>query len=131
MKHIYSTLTSSQDYAPMSLTPEGVPYKQHQIIVYGGHGLIDRNGNPLFGTKTTISNEDYELIKINPVFQAHIKAGFVVVLDDDIIPEKAISDLEQRDKSAPMTSADLEQMKKEKKISKSIEKVEEDGSDNA
>jgi hypothetical protein len=105
--HIYSTLTSSQDYGFHKELPAGGVETVKVVHINGGHGLTNIHGIMLQGTETVISDEDYELLKTNHTYQVHVKNGFITV-NKKMDIEKAISDLAQRDGSAPVTQEDVD-----------------------
>jgi len=106
--NIYSTLTAPQAYGIHKELPAGGTEIVKRIYINGGHGLTNRNLILLQGTVTEISDEDYDLLKEHHTFQVHVKNGFITVDKKKIDIEKAISNLAQRDGSAPVTQEDVD-----------------------
>jgi hypothetical protein len=108
MPFIYSTLTAPQNYAVHAQKPDGSFAVARDIIINGGHGLTNIYGQILQGAETEIDNETLEILEKDYLFNLHKTNGFIKVESKSRNSEKAISDLAQRDKSAPATSQDVD-----------------------
>jgi hypothetical protein len=107
--YVYSTLTSDMKYTIYKDRSTDLPVVERTIFINGGANLADKK-NPLVTPKgfvTEISDEDYEALKTNAVFQLHVKNNFVVVEQRSIKLEKVISDLAPRDPSSPKIASDF------------------------
>ncbi len=109
MKHIYSTLTNDVTYNFHSFDSENNPHVEKSILVKGGTGiatpLLRRGGLPetLFGVKTSISDEDFDLLKEHKIFKNQVARGFIRTDSKSIDAEKVAGKMPLRDKSAPKT----------------------------
>ena len=123
MPTIYSTLTAPQSYNIHVEKPDGTHAVARSIVINGGHGLTNRYELLLQGASTDVSADDLELLEKHPVFKIHKDNGFVRIDKAGLELEKAISDLEQRDKSSPVTEQDIKQLAKDKVIQVEVDPV--------
>jgi hypothetical protein len=103
---VHSTLTNSQAYTvydAAGLTPV------KSININGGNGLNNRHLITVNGAVTEVTEEDYELLQKNHLYQRHVANGFITVSSDDNA-ERVAGDLESRDGSAPMNQNDVDQL---------------------
>ena len=103
MKYVISKLTASQDYNFYSVTEGGRNQLTCTIHVNGGTNLADRHFITPDGVITEVSDEQAERLKTHSVFQLHEKNGFVKIVTSESNAEKAKKELEEEDKSSPMT----------------------------
>lgn len=105
--HVYSTLTCDNIYHRTKQGGADLPVFEGDVLIKGGAGIAnDRLITPR-GVVTTITEEQLEICRADPVFVAHEKNGFIQVGERLIDVEKAVADMEGRDKSAPIVPADL------------------------
>lgn len=104
---VYSTMTSTMDYAVRKVLPSGSTEIVKHIPIKGGHGLTNRNGIMLVGNVTEIDDDTLELLMNDFSFKHHLEQRFLSI-DKKKDVEKAISSLEQRDLSAPVTHEDID-----------------------
>lgn len=118
--HIHSTLTAPQNYAVYAQNADGMCQKVRDIHVNGGHGLTNIHGILLQGAVTEVDDETLELLEKDPTFNVHKKNGFISVAKSNNI-DKVISDMAQRDGSAPGTAQDVAAMYEDGKIPVPVE----------
>lgn len=107
-KYIYSTKTSSTVFVLYEKGAADLPKQMGKVKIEGGAGIANKNIITPLGVVTPVSEKQYELLKANKVFQRQVKAGWLTVKDKKADPEKVAAELDQRDGSAPVTTADLE-----------------------
>ncbi|AHG75431.1 hypothetical protein X808_9080 [Mannheimia varigena USDA-ARS-USMARC-1296] len=110
MPYIYSTLTCDQAYTIYSNGQNGLKVPQGSILVKGGTGIAnDRLITPL-GISTSVSAEELEQLKSNPIFKQHLENGFIVVQEDgkEQDAEKVAVDMSLDNKDAPITPSDYQ-----------------------
>ena len=122
MPFIASRLTCGQTYTGYQSSNDGVNTPTYAIHVNGGNGLVNRALITLEGAITEVTNEQLELLKSNPMFQGHMKNGFIKITDQQDAA-KAVSDLESRDESAPMTPADIDNLFESGEIKEPIDYI--------
>jgi hypothetical protein len=106
MKYILSTMTTSVTY-PVVIEWAGskdmknggpIPLVRKKVTLRGGAGLRstksgfgerseDYDGHPIWTAKgfvTPVSDENYELLKEQPIFKQHLKAGLVEIVGADV-----------------------------------------------
>jgi hypothetical protein len=106
MKYIYSTLTNHQKYTTYIVPADKhmLPEPVHSVVIAGGANLADKKLVTPRGVATKVSDEDFEHLKKNEQFQAHVKNGFITYRDDKVDPEVAVAaGMKQQDTSAPYT----------------------------
>jgi len=109
MPYVYSTLTNDNIYAgykTMASANEIRHTVEHQVLIHGGHGLINKNFITPQGVVTEVSDDDYDFLMANSAFKFHVDAGYIKVEDRKAEPEKVASDMEGRDGSSQLTPAD-------------------------
>lgn len=108
--YIYSTLANHQHYTTYHPTPKGqIPVKKHVVMIKGQARLPKVVGTELItpmGIRTEISDEDYEILKTIPLFQTHLKNGYITIDSKRVNPDKKAKDLE-RDPSSPKVESDF------------------------
>lgn len=111
MPYIYSTLTCDQAYTIYSDGQNGLKVPQGSILVKGGTGIAnDRLITPL-GISTSVSAEELEQLKSNPIFKQHLENGFIVVQEDgkEQDAEKVAAEMSLDNKDAPVTPSDYQE----------------------
>lgn len=112
---IYSTLTASVNYTTYLPGGADIKVKDRHVNVKGGaNNVILNTFNSPDGIVTEVSNEDMDFLLQHPVFQMHIKNGFITHKQKEIKIEKAIESMTKKDKSAQKVPADYEGRKKVK-----------------
>lgn len=111
MPFIYSTLTCSNSfviYAPKT-DPKALSRIVKRIEIKGGHGMKNPKGmDTPRGVVTKITNEELELLLQNISFNRQVKAGFLAIDDKNVDTDKKVTDMAQKDGSAPMTPKDFD-----------------------
>lgn len=106
--YVYSTMTSPVTYAKWRNNSGGVPVRVGEVRINGGANLADKHLVTPLGAVTKISDEEYELLKNNHVFQIHLKGGHIKISSAKTDANKVAADLEGRDGSAPLVPQDYE-----------------------
>lgn len=104
--YVYSTLANSQHYTDYKHGPHDMPIKEHSVFVKGGTGIASKHLITPRGVVTEVSEEDAQFLERNHHFQEHAKRGFVSIERTYVEPEKAASDMDLNDPSAPLTPSD-------------------------
>lgn len=105
--HVYSRLANSQRYTTHTKGANDMPIPAGEVLIHGGANLPDKQLFTPMGVHTEISENDYELLKANSVFEQHVKNGFVTVEERKHDVEKVASDMgDKTDPSAPLTDSD-------------------------
>ncbi len=95
--YIYSTLT-----APVCYTTEA-----GDIVIAGGANVPDQNLLTPYGKVTKVTDEQYEALKKHYLFQLHEENGYIRADKNKVDADKAASDMNGRDASAPDTEESL------------------------
>ncbi len=107
--YVFSTLATDVNYAFYSPGGGDIPTKDRHIHIKGGTGVAnDRLITPL-GVMTEIDEEDIPALEGHPVFQIHMKNGFVKIEKKKADPEKVASEMNIKEPSAPLTDADFQE----------------------
>lgn len=107
MPHIFSTLANDQLYANWVPGPADTPIRGASILIRGGTGVAnDRLITPL-GVATQVTDTELAELEKNTVFLEHRRDGFIRVQTKRADPEKVASDMNLKDRSAPLTPADF------------------------
>ncbi len=107
-KFVYSTLTADQIYRTYEKTANDLQIEKGSVFIKGGTGVAnDRVSTPI-GVETQISDEDAQLLEKNAGFLQHRENGFVQIKDSKVDTERAASDMQTRDGSAPLVPGDYE-----------------------
>lgn len=108
MNYVYSTMTDDVGYA--SYVNDGhkeLSTIEKIVYIKGGTNVADKNFVTPQGVVTPVTDEDLELLEKNPVFQVHLKGGFVKVEKKKVNIDKIVKDMNLKDKSRPITKADF------------------------
>jgi hypothetical protein len=105
---VYSTLTNSLTIADYIKRDGGVPTKKRQVLINGGANLASKHLITPQGVVTELSNDDYDFVKENKMFQRMVERGFIKVDAKKMDVEKVVADMESRDESAPLVPQDFE-----------------------
>ncbi len=101
--YIYSTLTCDNAYTLYEPSVNDIKRPSRVITVKGGSNVADKRLVTPNGVITPVSEADYEILKNNREFQNHVDRGYVKINRLKTDPEKIARDLEEKDKSAPIT----------------------------
>lgn len=108
--HVFSTLSCNQRYVTYAEGPNDLPIEEHSVLIKGGTGVATKHLITPLGVCTTVTDEDYEHLCKNSLFQLHEKNGFIKVQKQgkaqDV--EKAAADMQRADLSAPITPSDYQ-----------------------
>lgn len=116
MFYVYSTCTCDgyyvvydkrrpHDLPTVAKRPDGSKIK---ILIKGGHGVSQQKTfyTPR-GVVTNVNDADMEILMANKSFQRHMKAGHISYEKKAVDTEKKVSDMAQKDGSAPVTPEDF------------------------
>lgn len=120
MPYILSTLTAGQDYTfyVKQDINEGINRVSKVITINGGANVADKHFLTKDGILTEISDDNLELLQTHPVFQTHLKNGFVKIMKSNSEKDvrKGKKDMSPKDNGAPLTPESFE--KEGKKVPK-------------
>lgn len=116
--YVYSTLTAGQEYTGWAKGANDIPRAQKSVKINGGANLASRHLSSTLvtcaGAITEISAEDEAFLREHPIFKLHQANGFVRIDKKEMTAEKAASEMQKRDASAPDTPADIQPVAPEK-----------------
>jgi len=105
MPYVYSTLATSMRYSVWS-EPEhkhALPIRKRAILVKGGAGIATKQLITPRGVRTEVTDEELELLKKDKIFQMHMDNGFITIDSVSLAPEKMAKQMNEDDKSKPLT----------------------------
>lgn len=107
-KFVYSTLAAPVDYGVYAAGGGDLPEKTGSIIIQGGANIPDKYmRTPDGAVVTPVTEEELDQLQQSPVFQLHVKNGYIVVKDKAENTEKVAANMEGRDTSAPLVDQDF------------------------
>ena len=114
MPYIYSTSTADINinlFAPAPPSEKDTGKARtilKTILIKGGANVLTRKtiATPL-GASTKVTDDELESLQKNPIFNKMVKNGFFHVDKKNIKVEKAVKDLNAKDKSAPKVASDF------------------------
>jgi hypothetical protein len=112
MPYVYSTLTADQAYTIYKDGGADLKIAQRICIIKGGAGVAGKNLITPRGTATLVSAQELEALEACDAFKRHKARGYLRVDEKEVDADKAVSGLNDGDKSAPLTDKDFEQDKK-------------------
>lgn len=104
--YIYSTMSADVAYVGFISSPAGIKTPAKKIIIAGKANIADKRLDTPKGKVTEVSDEDYTALQEIPLFQLHVKNGFIKVENRKKDTDKATKDMTEKDKSAPKTPSD-------------------------
>ena len=108
-KYVFSTLTANQKYPTWTKVPgRDIPTMESYVLIRGGANLPSKVLVTPRGVPTELTDEQYDRVKESPGFKQHLENGFLSVEDRPHDVDAVVSDLEEKDTSAPMTPKDFE-----------------------
>lgn len=112
--YVYSTLAADTEYGTYVTAPNGEKVRDQRVVISGGAGVSRawdvRNKNnfvTLKGVLTIITDEQYEALNQDPVFELHKKNGYIRAEKKEIKVDTAITSMQLRDVSAPRSEGDF------------------------
>lgn len=105
---VYNTGTSGNDYTLYDNNVNGVHVPKQVVSIAGGAGLADKNLVTPMGVVTRITEDQLAVLKQIDLFQKHVDAGFLKVLEINASVDSVVPDMAQRDESAPLTDNDFD-----------------------
>lgn len=118
--YIYSTLSQDVNYTfyrPKISSKDNINIVDRQILIKGSFGLNCLAGTEIItskGTATKVSDEELELLLSNYSFTRHMELGFIKFDSKKYSVDKAIRDMNLKDRSRPLVPKDCEQTEEEK-----------------
>ena len=108
MPYVISSMAAPVSYTLYRTGVDGKAVLEKSIFIEGRAGVANpRTLVTTQGATTQVTKADVELLRQNSVFAAHEKGGFVKIIQSlPKTPDKAASDLEKDEGSAPATPAD-------------------------
>lgn len=101
--YVYSTLAANMKYTVYEKTANDFHKEIASVLIKGGAGVADTNFVTPLGVVTTITQEQYEILKKVSLFNDHVKAGHLTVQERQVDVEKIVADMNRLDPSAPKT----------------------------
>lgn len=107
---IYSTLTSSTKYTNWSKGPGDLAKRTGSVLIQGGTNVANKHLVTPRGVVTEVSEDQLKILQGDKSFQRHVARGFIKVerIKAETI-EKGVSDMVQRDPSAPLVPDDFDE----------------------
>lgn len=105
MPYVYSSLTSPNEYVEWIKQGDQTTIAK-SVRIEGGSGVMNKNFLTPLGIVTEVSDADLEFLMKNDHFKFHMENGFIKVDKKKMDTEKAVSDMNLQDGSAPFTPAD-------------------------
>jgi hypothetical protein len=104
---IYSTLTASQKYTQWKKGKADLSTRDKSVYIQGGSNVPDKHLVTPRGVVTEVTADQLAVLESNPSFKRHKERGFIKVERHKAeTMEKAVSDMVQRDPSAPLVPDD-------------------------
>lgn len=106
MPYIASTMSSSVTYAEYGNSDSGANHIVRKVHVKGGahvaNNKIIHDGriHTPNGVVTSVSDDELDFLKKQPLFQTHEKNGFIKIMSSNTAPDKAAKDMEKKDSGA-------------------------------
>lgn len=110
--YVYSTMSQDVKYSVYGGRAD-LPVALRSVLIKGGAGVINKRLLTPNGVATEINEEEHAVLmggdgnKPNELFEKHAKSGFVKVEKKSIKVDKAVKDLEKKDKSAQYEDKDF------------------------
>lgn len=106
--HVFCTLSNDQLYTNYEKGAGGVSIAVEKVLIKGGAGIANKRLITPLGVATEVTENELKALHNNPDFLAHKKQNFIVVREKKADPDKVATDMQQHDKSAPLTDADYQ-----------------------
>ena len=108
-KYVFSTLTANQKYPTWEkIRGRDLPVMRGYVLIHGGANLPPKTLVTPKGVMTRITDEQYAQVRESPGFKQHLENGFLSVEDKPHDIDEVVSNLKEKDTSAPMTPKDFE-----------------------
>lgn len=107
--YVFSTLAAAVSYTGYAKQEnDNVPQVQMAVVVNGGTGVANKRTliTPR-GVVTEVTEDEAKFLAAHPVFQIHLKNGFVQISDKNADGDEAAADMTGRDESAPLVDEDF------------------------
>ena len=107
--YVFSTLTANQKYPTWEkVRGRDLPVMRGYVLIRGGANLPSKVLVTPRGVVTELTDEQYAQVRKSPGFKQHLENGFLSVEDKPHDVDEVVSDLNEKDTSAPMTPKDFE-----------------------
>lgn len=108
-KYVYSTMTSPVEYGVWAKGGGDLPSLKRTIRIEGGSNVSNKHFITPRGVLTVVSDEDFEILAKDAVFNRQMKRGFITVENKEAASvERVVSNMESQDGSAPLTPNDFD-----------------------
>lgn len=108
MPYVYSTLPCGVIYNGYEKVNEGeIPNVVQGVEIKGGAGIADKNFMTPNGIVTEVTADQLAFLKEHDLFKTHVKNGFITFDTKEKDVDAVVADMERKDKSAPLTPADI------------------------
>lgn len=117
MYYVYSKTSNDVVFSFFDESVNTVNPPSKQILILGGSNIVPTDSfvTP-YGVKTTITDEQYELLISDYEFNRRVNDGFYKVIKEELPIAKVVNDLEEADKSAPITPEEVQKTAKKRGI---------------
>ncbi len=105
--YVYSTLTADNKYNLFAKGGADVPTIEKSATIKGGANVANDKIMTPRGVVTTVSSDDLEMLKKNPVFKQHCDNGFIHFEVTKMDAEVAADNMSPKDNSAPIVPQDF------------------------
>lgn len=105
--YVFSTLPASQAYTSHKQGGD-IMIPDRSVVIKGGANVADKRYETAPGVMTEVSEDDFEFLKKNKVFQRHVDRKFIFVSDKAVEVETAAADMDRNSGDNPLTPAQLE-----------------------
>lgn len=106
---IYSTLTSSTKYTRWEKKSSDLAKRNGSVLIQGGSNVAGKHLVTPRGVVTQVTEEQLAILESNKQFQRHVERGYIKIERHEAPTiEKAVSDMTQRDPSAPLVPEDFD-----------------------
>lgn len=95
--YIYSTLSADMNYSTVA----------GEIFIAGQANIPDKHLLTAYGKVTNITDDQYEALKGNHLFNLHVDNGFIMADKNETDADHAAAAMQGRDQSAPDTEESL------------------------
>lgn len=120
--YVYSTLTNSQAYSAFGDPVErGIKPVIGRVVIEGGANLTNKLLVTPRGMVTPVTDAQMKILKASPMFNRHLKAGYIHVEEKRVKAEKVAGDMQTDYASSPIS--DKESVNKKGPRSKTLIKA--------
>lgn len=104
---VYSTLATDVVYTNHKAGGGDIPIPEAEVFIRGGAGVANARLITPMGVATPITPEQLTFLRDNRVFQMHEGAGYLIVSEESVDPEKMAANMSASDPSRPLNETEL------------------------